>query len=126
LQCASLKGQLGRFHYLHHVGHLRLDTVAGNRVARTILLSFTLPVFIAFIKFRTVAGYHTWSVRLAVTATIIGYILLFNDLLDWPFKIVTLLCLYAAAEEIAITLLIRHEQTDIKTVYKALKLRVKA
>lgn len=90
-----------------------------------IVLSFTLPVFIAVIKFRTVAGYHTWSVKLAVAATIIGYILLFTGLLDWPFKIAALLCLYAGAEEIAITLLIRHEQTDIKTVWKALKLRAK-
>ena len=52
-----------------------------------IVLSFTLPVLIGFIKFHTVSSYHTWSVKLAVAITVISYILLFTGLLDWPFRL---------------------------------------
>ena len=86
-----------------------------------IVVSFTLPVLIGFIKFHTFTSYHTWSVKLAVAITIVGYILLFSGLLDWPFRIAALFCLYAAIEEIAITLLIHHEHVDVRTVWQALK-----
>lgn len=86
-----------------------------------IVLSFTLPVAIGFMKFHTVSSYHTWSVKLAVAITVIGYILLFTGLLDWPFRLAALFCLYAAIEQIAITLLIRHELVDVRTVWQALK-----
>lgn len=86
-----------------------------------IVFSFTLPVLIGFIKFQTVSSYHTWSVKLAVAITVISYILLFTGLLDWPFRLATLFCLYAAIEEITITLLIQHERVDVRTVWQALK-----
>ncbi len=88
-----------------------------------IVVSFTLPTLIGFIKFHTFTSYHTWSVRLAVAITIVSYVLLFAGLLDWPFRIAALFCLYAAIEEIAITLLIRHEHVDVRTVWQALKYR---
>lgn len=86
-----------------------------------IVLSFTLPVFISLIKFHSVSSYHTWSVKFAVAITVISYVLLFTGLLDWPFRIAALFCLYAAIEEIAITLLIQQELVDIRTVWQALK-----
>ena len=86
-----------------------------------IVLSFTLPALIGLIKFQRFTSYHTWSVKLAVVITIISYILLFSGLLDWPFRIAALFCLYAAIEEIAITLLIHHEHVDVRTVWQAVK-----
>lgn len=86
-----------------------------------IVLSFTLPVFVGFIKFRLFTSYHTWSVKLAVFVTVISYVLLFAGLLDWPFRVAAVFCLYAAMEEIAITLLIHHEHVDVRTVWQALK-----
>ncbi len=86
-----------------------------------ITLSFTLPVLIGFIKFHSVSSYHTWSVKVAVAVTVISYVLLFTGLLDWPFRIATLFCLYAAIEEIAITLLLQQELIDVRTVWQALK-----
>ncbi len=88
-----------------------------------IVFSFTLPALIGFAKFRRFTSYHTWSVKLAVAVTVVSYILLFSGLLDWPFRIAALFCLYAAIEEIAITLLIRHEHVDVRTVWQALKYR---
>lgn len=86
-----------------------------------IVLSFTLPAIIGFIKFHMFTSYHTWSVKLAVFVTVVSYVLLFSGLLDWPFRVAAVFCLYAAFEEIAITLLIRHEHVDVRTVWQALK-----
>jgi len=86
-----------------------------------IVLSFILPALVGVIKFHAFTSYHTWSVKLAVAVTVISYILLFTELLDWPFRVAALFCLYAAIEEIAITLLINHEHVDVKTVWQALR-----
>ncbi|MBE9560220.1 MAG: CDP-alcohol phosphatidyltransferase family protein [Proteobacteria bacterium] len=86
-----------------------------------IVLCFTLPALIGFIKFHRFTSYHTWSVKLAVAVTIVSYILLFTGLLDWPFRIAAVFCLYAALEEIAITLLIHHEHVDVRTVWQAVR-----
>lgn len=86
-----------------------------------IVFSFTLPVIIGYIKFHQFTSYHTWSVKLAVVVTVISYILLFAEILDWPFRIAAIFCLYAAIEEIAITLLIHHEHVDVRSVWQALR-----
>ncbi|UJP05053.1 MAG: CDP-alcohol phosphatidyltransferase family protein [Nitrosomonas sp.] len=90
-----------------------------------ILLCFTVPVIVGLIKLRTVTGYHTWSVKLAVAVTLLGYVLLFSGISEWIFRIAAVFCLYAALEEIAITLLIHREHTDIRTVWQAYQLRRK-
>ena len=86
-----------------------------------IVLSFVLPAVIGFIKFHSFTSYHTWSVKIAVAVTIISYILLFSGYLDWPFRVAALFCTYAAIEEIAITLLTRHQQVDVRTVWQVLR-----
>jgi CDP-diacylglycerol--glycerol-3-phosphate 3-phosphatidyltransferase len=89
----------------------------------TMVVCLTLPTLAGFIKFHRFTSYHTWSVKLAVFIGIIGYILLFSGLLNWPFRLAALFCLYAAIEEIAITLLMRHQRVDVRTVWQALKYR---
>jgi CDP-diacylglycerol--glycerol-3-phosphate 3-phosphatidyltransferase len=86
-----------------------------------IVFSFTAPALIGLIKFRTTTSYHTWAVKLAVAVTVIGYILLFGGYLDWPFRVAALLSLYAGLEEIAITLIMRHEHVDVRTLRQAMK-----
>ena len=86
-----------------------------------IVLSFILPAITGFIKFQRFTSYHTWSVKLAVFVTVVSYVLLFAGLLDWPFRVAAVFCLYAAIEEIAITLLIHHEHVDVRTVWQALR-----
>jgi CDP-diacylglycerol--glycerol-3-phosphate 3-phosphatidyltransferase len=87
-----------------------------------ILFSFTLPVLVGLLKFRTLTSYHTWSVKLAVAVTVVSYILLFADILHWPFRVAAVLCALAALEEIAITLVIKHEQVDVRTLWQAWRL----
>lgn len=86
-----------------------------------IVLSFTLPALIGYIKFHAFTSYHTWSVKLAVAITVVAYLLLFTGLLDWPFRIAALFCLYAALEEIAITHLIHHQHVDVRSVWQAIE-----
>ena len=86
-----------------------------------IVVSITSPVIVGLIKFKTVTSYHTWTVKVAVVVTFIGYILLFGGWLDWPFRVAAVFSAVAAIEEIAITLLIHHEHVDVRTVWAALK-----
>ena len=86
-----------------------------------IVVSITSPVIVGLIKFRTITSYHTWSVKVAVVVTFIGYILLFGGWMDWPFRVAAVFSAIAALEEIAITLLIRHEHVDVRTVWAALR-----
>lgn len=89
----------------------------------TMVICLMLPTLVGFIKFHRFTSYHTWSVKLAVFVGIIAYILLFSGLLDWPFRLAALFCLYAAIEEIAITCLMEDQHVDVRTVWQALKYR---
>ncbi|MDH5472866.1 MAG: CDP-alcohol phosphatidyltransferase family protein [Gammaproteobacteria bacterium] len=88
-----------------------------------IIISFTLPVLIGIIKFRAITSYHTWSVKIAVAVTVISYILLFMDISAWPFRLAALACIYAAIEEIAITLMMKHTHVDVRSLRQALHYR---
>lgn len=87
-----------------------------------IVLSFTVPTLIGLIKFRGLTSYHTWSVKFAVGATVIGYFLLFTDTLPWPFYIASVLCAVAAVEETLITLLLKDNTPDVRSVFHAIRL----
>ena len=99
------------------------DIFLREYISVTIIVScFTLPVLVGLIKFKTWTSYHTLSVKLAVAATITAYVLLFTGLLDWPFKVAVIFCLYAAIEQILITLICNVERTvDVKSIWHALK-----
>lgn len=98
------------------------DIVAEELIAYVVIvISITSPVIVGLLKFRTITSYHTWTVKVAVVVTFIGYILLFAGWVDWPFRVVAVFCAVAALEEIAITLLIHHEHVDVRTVWAALK-----
>ncbi|TNF38781.1 MAG: CDP-alcohol phosphatidyltransferase family protein [Gammaproteobacteria bacterium] len=86
-----------------------------------IIASFTLPVLIGLVKFGNVTSYHTWSVKIAVAVTVISYILLFTEILDWPFRLAAIVCVYAAIEQVLITLVMKQQHVDVKTYWHALK-----
>lgn len=96
--------------------------IAEKYYFAVILMSFTLPVIIGLVKFRTLTSYHTWSVKLAVGITIVAYILLFSGVLDWAFKLAAVMCVYAAIEEIMISFILKHEHVDVRTVWHALRI----
>ena len=85
-----------------------------------IILSFTLPALVALIKFSGFSSYHTLSVKLAVMFTVFGYVLLFSGLNPWLFRMASILCVYAALEEIAISLVLKKERIDVRSLWHAL------
>ena len=87
-----------------------------------IIASFTVPVLIGLIKFHILTSYHTWSVKIAVLVTFVGYVLLFLGVSAWPFYLATLVCVYAGLEEIMITLLMKHPHVDIRSARQAWRL----
>jgi len=86
-----------------------------------IIISFTTPVLVGLIKFRTLTSYHTWTVKAAVFITVISYVIVFSGWLRWPLYMAAIVCVIAAVEEILITLIMKHEQADVRSVWHALK-----
>lgn len=86
-----------------------------------IVFSICAPVLVGLIKFRSLTSYHTWSVKVAVFVTFISYLLLFAEFSNWPFRLASLFCLYAALEEILITLLMKHQRVDVRSAWAAWK-----
>jgi len=100
------------------------DIVQQHQLFLIIIIGcFTLPVLLGLIKFRRLTSYHTWSVKIAVAITIVAYLLLFSGLLDWPIKVAAVASLIAALEEISITLIIKHEHADVRSLLQALQYR---
>lgn len=99
------------------------ETVVRHRYAcLAIVLSFTVPILVGLIKYRSLTSYHTWSVKIAVATTMIGYFLLFSDTLAWPFTIAALVCVAAALEETLITLALPRNHADIRSLRQALQM----
>lgn len=88
-----------------------------------LLFSFLLPALIGLIKFGKLTGYHTWSVKIAVFVTFVGYISLYSGLAAWPFKLAAILAVIAGIEEILITFTLREERTDVRSIVAALRQR---
>ena len=86
-----------------------------------IVSSFSIPVAIGLIKFRRLTSYHTWSVKIAVAVTFIGYALLFAEIAQWPFVLASLICVYAGTEEILITLTMHQARVDVSSIWAATK-----
>ena len=86
-----------------------------------ILFSFLLPIWIGLVKFGRITSYHTWSVKLAVFFSFIGYVALFSNFASWPIKLASYLCVYAGIEEILITLVMRRERVDVRSIWTALR-----
>jgi len=91
------------------------------RYVLIIIISFTTPVLIGLIKFHTLTSYHTWTVKAAVFITVISYVVVFSDWLRWPLYLASAICVIAAVEEILITLIMKHEHADVRSVWHALK-----
>lgn len=84
-----------------------------------IIFSFTLPVLIGLIKFKSLTSYHTWSVKAAVFITVTSYIVVFSEWARWPLYLAAIVSVIAAIEEVLITLIMRHEHADVRSVWHA-------
>ena len=84
---------------------------------------YRLVIEVGLVKFGKITGYHTWAVKLAVFATFVGYIALYAEIARWPFVVASLLSVIAGIEEILITLVLRSERTDVRSIWRAIRIR---
>lgn len=82
-----------------------------------ILAAYFLPVCVGLIKFRHLTSYHTWAVKAAAVTTALAVIALLLLDVGWPLRAAAAVSLYAAVEEIAISLRLQRLRSDIASYW---------
>ncbi len=90
------------------------------------LVCMVLPTAIAYLKYREVPGYHTWSVKLGSVAMGISAALLLLFDVAWPFRVAALFQVVCAIDELGITWLLASCHHDVPSVFHALRMRREA
>lgn len=80
-----------------------------------------VPALVGLSKFGRFTSYHTWAVKLAAAAMGLSLYLLFLAGIAWPFRIASIIGIFAALEEIAITLLLSEPESNVRSVWYLLK-----
>jgi phosphatidylglycerophosphate synthase len=86
-----------------------------------IISSYLLPAIVGMLKFGSFTSYHTWMVKFAAATMALTLYILFLGGPAWPFRIASIICVLAAAEEIAITLLLSEKRSNISSLWNVLK-----
>jgi CDP-diacylglycerol--glycerol-3-phosphate 3-phosphatidyltransferase len=90
-----------------------------------IVASCLLPAFAGFSKFGRFTSYHTWGVKLAAASMGLSLYVLFLGGPAWPFRVAAVICILAAVEEIALTLLLSEPESNVRSVWDVLKRSVR-
>jgi CDP-diacylglycerol--glycerol-3-phosphate 3-phosphatidyltransferase len=88
------------------------------------IASTVLPPIIGYCKFRTGTSYHTWAAKLAAFSLGTSVLLLFAGWPPYLFRLATPVIVYAALEEIAITLVLPESQSNVRSLWHIVRLRV--
>lgn len=86
-----------------------------------IVASCLLPAIAGFSKFGQFTSYHTWGVKLAAALMGLTLYILFLGGPVWPFRLAAVICILAAIEEIALTLLLSEPESNVRSVWDVLK-----
>jgi CDP-diacylglycerol--glycerol-3-phosphate 3-phosphatidyltransferase len=86
-----------------------------------IVASCLLPAIAGFSKFGCFTSYHTWLVKIAVATMGITLYVLFLGGPIWPFRVAAVICLLAAIEEIALTVLLPEPKSNLRSIWSVLK-----
>ncbi len=82
-----------------------------------VIASYITPILVGFIKFHALTSYHTWLVKLAVVLLGLAFFILFIFDIAWPFHLAAFICVLAAMEEIAISLISKELLSDIPSIW---------
>jgi phosphatidylglycerophosphate synthase len=85
-----------------------------------IVSSYLLPALVGIAKFGSFTSYHTWTVKLAAMCVAVAMYLLFLCELALPFEITAFICVLAALEECAITLILPEKRSNISSLWAIL------
>ncbi|MGR9105755.1 MAG: CDP-alcohol phosphatidyltransferase family protein [Gammaproteobacteria bacterium] len=81
-----------------------------------IVASYLLPPAVGIIKFGTFTSYHTWIVKLAALSVGLSFYILFLGGPAWPFRFAAFVCIVAAAEEIAISIIAPEPYSNVSSL----------
>jgi CDP-diacylglycerol--glycerol-3-phosphate 3-phosphatidyltransferase len=106
---------------------LRPEVVRAEAVAIGLLLGLYVAAHGAcLLKFRRVPCYHCWTGKVAATAAMIEFVILFAGGPGWTLWLLVPFVALASLEEIGITLVLREWRTDVPSLWHALKWRREA
>ena len=86
-----------------------------------IVASCLLPAFAGFSKFGRFTSYHTWGVKIAAASMCLSLYIMFLGGPEWPFRVAAVICILAAIEEIALTLLLSEPESNVRSVWDVLR-----
>lgn len=87
--------------------------------------SYLLPAGVGLIRFGTFTSYHTWTVKVAAATTGISVFTLFLFDVAWLFQVAAVLCVIAAIEEIAITMVIPELHSNVRSLWTVYRRYIK-
>lgn len=87
----------------------------------SVIASYSVPALVGLIKFRSLTSYHTWAVKLAATAAGGAALIMFAGGPTWLFRLATPICVLAALEQIAITLVLHRSSSDVRSLWHVLR-----
>ncbi len=83
--------------------------------------SCLLPAVVGFSKFGCFTSYHTWGVKIAAASMGLSLYVLFFGGPSLPFRLAAVICILAAIEEIALTLLLSESESNVRSIWDVLK-----
>lgn len=85
------------------------------------LVSYALTVGLSLLKFRQLPSYHTRAAKTSWLAVLIAVVVMMFDGPAWPFRLAAGLVVFTNLETAAMSLILKRRQTDVPTIYHALK-----
>jgi len=87
-----------------------------------VVLSYTVPLVIGFLKYHRLTSYHTWGAKLSgILVGGSGFLMLAGGPV-WPFEGAVPILALSAFEEIALTLLFSEWRANVPTIWHGLRL----
>jgi phosphatidylglycerophosphate synthase len=86
-----------------------------------VLISFTLPIVIGFVKYRRLTSYHTLGAKLSAVLMGVSTILLFACGYAVPFHLSTAVLVVTQIEEISITIVLPSWRANVLSLWHALQ-----
>ena len=90
------------------------------------LVCLLLPTAVAWLKYREVPGYHTFTAKTSAVLMGVSVPLLLLFDVAWPFRVAALWQLVAAVDELGITWLHAECRHDVPSVFHAARERRRA
>jgi CDP-diacylglycerol--glycerol-3-phosphate 3-phosphatidyltransferase len=84
------------------------------------LSSYALTVGLSLVKFRHLPSYHTRAAKSSWLAVLIAVVVMMCDGPAWPFRLAAGMVFLTNLETAAMSLVLKHRQTDLPTIYHAI------